>query len=287
MADALAVPGSDPPTWRQRRLALELKRIRESRGLGLHAAAHLLGRTESSLSKLENAQRGIRRPALEQILDKYAVTDLLLRESLFALARNAKSQGWWQTYEGMSSAMFDYISIEAASASIRTWQLHLIPGLLQTDDYARAVIASGISMGKPPDIEGLAAIRSRRQQLLTSDDPPHLRVVMSEACLMQEFGGPQVRREQLRHLLAQAQLANVTIQVLPYSAQGHAGLNGSFSIFTAHNLDIVLVENLTQGWYLEQVEETKRYSLVFDHLRAVSLSESNTLDLIERLVSEA
>src|SRR3954469_17143488 len=100
----MADSGDGTPTWRQRRLGMELRRLREERDLGPHAAASLLGRTESSLSKLENAQRGIRKPALEQILDKYQVTDGEYRNSLFTLARDAKKQGWWHTYEGSLSS---------------------------------------------------------------------------------------------------------------------------------------------------------------------------------------
>src|SRR4051812_3920192 len=112
----MADSGDGTPTWRQRRLGMELRRLREERNLGPHAAASLLGRTESSLSKLENAQRGIRKPALEQILDKYRVTDEPYRDALFTLARDAKMQGWWQSYEGsLPRGMLDYIAIESAA----------------------------------------------------------------------------------------------------------------------------------------------------------------------------
>src|SRR4051794_9453365 len=136
----MADSGDGTPTWRQRRLGMELRRLREERNLGPHAAASLLGRTESSLSKLENAQRGIRKPALEQILDKYQVKDEPYRDALFSLARDAKLQGWWQRFEGTHPAsMLDQISLEAAAKKIQTFQLNLIPGLLQTEAYGRAV----------------------------------------------------------------------------------------------------------------------------------------------------
>jgi hypothetical protein len=151
---------------------MELRRLREERHLGPHTAAALLGRTESSLSKLENAQRGIRKPALEQILDKYQVTDVTYRDALFSLARDAKLQGWWQSYEGtVAASMLHYISIEAVSTQVRLAELHLIPGLLQTPEYARTIIAAGGSLGIPSDVDGLTSIRMRRQGVLSAEKP--------------------------------------------------------------------------------------------------------------------
>jgi transcriptional regulator with XRE-family HTH domain len=274
------------PTFRSRRLGMQLRALREERGLTLQAAARLLNRTPSAISKLETGHRGIYRPSLENMLDRYEVTDGKLREELFALARDSGKQGWWQRYEGtVSPSTLDYISLEADAGDIRNFELHLIPGLLQTEAYTRALITSGISQGKPPDVVGLTEIRMRRQQSLTGPEPPHLWAVVSEAALRQQIGGAEVMRNQLHRLVEAAELDNVTLQVLPYDAGAHAGVNGSFTILATSDLSVVLVENLTTGWYLEQAEDIRRYDIVFDHLLAAALSPSDSRALIDRLGS--
>ncbi|MFF4235478.1 helix-turn-helix domain-containing protein [Actinomadura geliboluensis] len=276
------------PTMRSRRLGTMLRELRESRDLNLQKAARLLNRTPSSLSKLETGKRGIRRPALEHMLDRYELHDPDQRKALYDLARHATDKGWWHRYEGkLSPSMLDYISLEVEATSIRDFQLHLIPGLLQTDDYARAVIASGISQGTAPDVDGLVEIRLRRQQVLFGESPPHLWAIVSEATLHQQFGGPEIMKAQLGRLVELSKLPNVTLQVLPFSVGAHAGLNGSFMTLTTNELSVVVVENLTSGWYLEQADDIRRHDVVFDHLRAVALSPVDSRSFVERLVSAA
>ncbi|GAA0216791.1 helix-turn-helix transcriptional regulator [Actinomadura nitritigenes] len=276
------------PTMRSRKLGQRLRAIREERGLTLQKAARLLNRTPSSLSKLETGKRGIRRPALEHMLDRYEISDPDERQTLYDLASHAAEKGWWHRYEGkLSSSMLDYISLEAEAASLKAFQLHLIPGLLQTDDYARAVIAAGVSQETVPDVEGLAEIRLRRQQILFAENPPHLWAIVSEAALHQQFGGAGVMKEQLRRLAELSRLPNVTLQILPFAVGAHPGLNGSFITLTTNELSVVLVENLTTAWYLESSDDIRRHNVVFDHLRALALSPSDSRALIERLVSEA
>ncbi|MFC4055005.1 helix-turn-helix domain-containing protein [Actinomadura syzygii] len=276
------------PTMRSRKLGQRLRAIREERGLTLQKAARLLNRTPSSLSKLETGKRGIRRPALEHMLDRYGVTDTREREYLFELAQNAAERGWWHRYEGdLQPSTLDYIALEAEATMVRSFQLHLVPGLLQTEDYTRAVIRSQISMGESLDIEKLAAIRLRRQRVLAKPRPALLNVVISEAVLRQQVGGVSTMDAQLRRLSDAAQLSNVEIRVLPYSAGAQPGHNGSYHILTTRDLSVVLIENLTTGWYLEEDEDVRRHALAFDHLVTASLSPSDSLDLIERLRSGA
>lgn len=275
------------PTMRSRKLGTMLRELRESRDLNLQKAARLLNRTPSSLSKLETGKRGIRRPALEHMLDRYELADLDQRQALYDLARHSADRGWWHRYEGkLSPSMLDYISLEAEATSIRDFQLHLITGLLQTDDYARANIASGVSQGQAPDVDGLAEIRMRRQQILFGDNPPHLWAIVGEAALRQQVGGPEVMKAQLSRLIELSTLPNVTLQVLPFSAGAHPGVNGSFTTLTTKELSVVLVENLTSGWYLEHADDVRRHNVVFDHLMAVALSPTDSRSMIERLVSE-
>ncbi|WP_187438354.1 helix-turn-helix domain-containing protein [Actinomadura decatromicini] len=276
------------PTMRSRKLGAMLRELRESRGLTLQKAARLLNRTPSSLSKLETGKRGIRRPALEHMLDRYELTDTDQRNALYELARDSKKKGWWLRYEGkISPSMLDYISLEAEATSMRSFQLHLIPGLMQTEDYARAVIECGFFQGFTPDVDGLAEIRMRRQKILADPDPPHLWAIASEAALRQQFGGRAVMLRQLKRLIELSILQNVTLQVLPFAVGGHAGLNGSFTTVRTDDLSIVLVENLTTGWYLEQQDDIRRHEIVFDHLSGVALSPSDSRAYIEQLMSEA
>ncbi|URN00657.1 helix-turn-helix domain-containing protein [Actinomadura madurae] len=274
------------PTMRSRKLGAMLRELRESRDLNLQKAARLLNRTPSSLSKLETGKRGIRRPALEHMLDRYDVTDPDLRQTLYELARDSTKKGWWHRHEGrLSPSMLDYISVESEATAIKSHQLHLIPGLMQIPEYARVVIEAGVSQGKAPDVEGLTAIRLRRQQILFGEDPPHFWVILSEAALRQQFGGPDVMQAQLSRLIELSALPNITLQVLPYAAGAHAGLNGSFTTLMTNDLSVVLVENLTTGWYLEDLDDIRRYEVVFDHQRAAALSPSASQSFIEGLVS--
>ncbi|WP_242902223.1 helix-turn-helix domain-containing protein [Actinomadura terrae] len=275
------------PTMRSRKLGQRLRAIREERGLTLQQAARVLNRTPSSLSKLETGKRGIRRPALENMLDRYQYTDPEEREALFDLARNGTKQGWWLRYEGkISPSMLDYISLEAEALSIESFQLHLLPGLLQTDAYTRAVIECCFDQGFDPDVDGLTEVRMRRQQILFREKPPRFRAIASEAALRQRFGSREVMKAQLTQLIERSQMPNVTLQLLPFLVGGHGGINGSFSTLTTRDLSVVLVENLTTGWYLEEAEDVSRHHLVFDRLREAALSPSDSRALIERILSE-
>ncbi|MER6813822.1 helix-turn-helix transcriptional regulator [Spirillospora sp. NPDC000708] len=276
------------PTMRSRKLGQRLRAIREERGLTLQKAARLLNRTPSSLSKLETGKRGIRRPSLEHMLDRYEISDPDERQYLFDLARDSGKKGWWLRHEGkLAPAALDYISLEAEASSIKSHELHLVPGLMQTEEYAREVIGSGISLGTPPAVDGLVEVRMRRQQVLFGPKPPHLWVIASEAVLRQQFGGSRVMKAQLRRLVELSLLPNVTFQVLPFEVGGHPGLNGSFTTLVTSELSVVLVENLTTGWYLEDPVEIRRYDVVFDHQRARALSPSASREFIERIVSES
>lgn len=275
------------PTMRSRKLGTMLRELRESRGLTLQRAARLLSRTPSSLSKLETGKRGIRKPSLEHMLDRYELTDPDHRKALYDLARDSKKKGWWHRYEGkLDPATLDYISLEAEATAIKSSELHLVPGLLQDEQYARAVIGCSISMRKESDFDGLTEIRMRRQQILFEEGPPSLCAVVSEAALRQQFGGPEVLKGQLRRLIELSRLPNVILQALPFAAGDHAGLNGSFTMLTTPDLSVVLVENRSTSWYLEGRDEIAGYDVVFDHQRAAALSPPDSRTFIERLMSE-
>lgn len=189
------------PTVRLRRLGAELKRIREDAGLSLDAAGVRLGRSASSLSKIENGRVVLPRRDLTYILDCYDVTDEPLREMLYALARDGRKKGWWRRYaDTLSPAAQDYMSLEADAAAVRTFQPLVVPGLLQSESYARAVIEAGIPLG-PRNVDRLLSIRMARQALLSAPSPPQIWLIIWEAVLRHTIGGRGVMAEQLARRL--------------------------------------------------------------------------------------
>ncbi|MBC6470668.1 helix-turn-helix domain-containing protein [Actinomadura alba] len=281
---------ADPlrPTVRRRRLGRELRRLREDRGLTLEAAARRLDRTFSSLSKIERGMQGLRQGELAFILDQYGVGDENLRRALLTLRKDANKKGWWLDYKGrIEPSLLDYISLESDASAIRTFEALHLPGLLQTTDYARAIIGSGVPGLTPRRVDELISIRTARQRLLQTPRPV-LWSVVDEAVLHRPFGGREVMRDQLCHLLQISQRGCVTLQVLPFAAGAHPGKEGPFTLLDVGDrgeLMVVLIESLTLSWYLEEDEDIHRYKLVFDHLCAAALSPADSLALIERVMS--
>ena len=210
---------------RRRRLARELARLREERGMTIRQAAGALEWDPSKLSRVEGLQRGIIVRDVRRLLDLYQVTGDAGREALFELARQAKQRGWWQAYaDVLPSEYADLIGLEAEAAEIRTYQPELIHGLLQTADYARAVIRAGRPGDTAADVGRRVELRMTRQQILDRDDPPRLRVIVNEAAVRRVTGGPDVMRAQLAALAAERERSNVTVQVLPFTAGEHPAM---------------------------------------------------------------
>lgn len=277
-------------TVRLRRLGMRLRKLREDSDMTLEEAGELLERTPSSISKIETARVAVRVRDLRVILDAYGASDERQRESLLGLARDARKQGWWQRYGDILSAAYqDFISLEADATAIRTFETILIPGLLQTADYTRALYRASPGPRSCEDIDQLVAVRTERQEVLTRADPLHLWAIVCQGALYSHVGGSDTMRVQLRQLLQAAHMDNVTLQVLPFAAGAHAGVNGPFTVLEFpqfSDLDVVLVENLTSGLYLEREEEIRRYNLVFNHLRASALPEADSVALIEQVAKD-
>jgi transcriptional regulator with XRE-family HTH domain len=277
-------------TVRLRRLGAQLRRLREARGLTLEEAGEQMERSLSSLSKIETGRVTVRVRDLRVILDFYEVADENQREWMIRLARDARKRGWWQEYgDVLSSAYQDFIDLESEASVIRNFETILIPGLLQTADYARAVIEAVPLPRSRQNIDQLVKVRMERQEVLSRPDPLQLWVIVDEAALRRPFGGRETMRGQLRRLGEAVRSGNMTLQVLPYVSGAHAGVNGPFVILEfaeRYESDVVLVENLTSGLYLEREEEIRRYNVVFDHLRASALSTADSTALIERLLKE-
>ena len=264
------------PTVRRRRLAAELRRLREGRKLNLEQAATHIGVSRSTLSRVETGRSGARPRDLQKLLKFYEVSDQD-SEALMALSRDARQLGWWYDYEDIVPDWFeDYVGLEDEAASLRTFQVELIPGLLQTKGYATAVIRADWPNEPMEEIERRVAFRVSRQALLTRPEPPKLWAIVSEAAFRQMVGGETVMREQLEHLAGiHERFPHVTLQVLPFAAGAHPAMGAAFLILEfpePGDPDVVHMENLTGSLYFEKKAQVSRYSLLFDHLRAEALS---------------
>ena len=281
---------ADVPPARRRLLGAALRRYRESAGYGLNDAARILECDRSKISRIETGQRGIRPKELRELLAAYGVAQDE-RLALAAMARHNNRRGWWQSYEHvLSDAYQDYIIMESAAESIWAYESQLIPGLLQTVGYARALATASLDYVTSEQQEQFVRARLARQQTLLDDDPPRLWVIMSEGALYQAVGGPAVMSEQLSRLAdACQQLPNVTVQVLPFDVGAHAAASGPFTILAfpeAPSLGIVYLEGQKGGIYLEDAIDVDRYNLVFQHLRASALSTAASWSLISEVANK-
>ncbi|MEV0261693.1 helix-turn-helix transcriptional regulator [Streptomyces sp. NPDC050617] len=280
------MPVLENPTVRRRVLGANLRRLREDRGLFLEDAAEQLSCHAAKVSRIESGRSGIRQLDLRVLLDFYGVKDRQVREGWLALARESRRRRWWRELEDQLPQDFlDLIGLEDEVAGCRGFQPSVIPGLFQTEAYATAVIQGG-SAG-PPDEGQRTKVRVRleRQKALTRRQPELLNVwmVLGEAALRQRIGGLGVLREQLLHLADLAQLPNVTLQVLPFSAGACKGGMLPFSLYNfpaPTDLEVVLLESFTSHAYLDGPEDTAHYSSVFDHVRAAALSALDSEALI-------
>ena len=274
------------PVVRRRKLGEELRGLRQTSGLTSRDAAGLLGWHQSKVSRIETGSSGVTPSDVTRLLDAYGVDDTHLRSLLEALAGSAGGggTGWWHAYRGLIPPQYrDFISLESQARDARTLETSVVPGLLQTADYARAVTRASLD-GLPPDrLDSLVEVRLARQGVLYARPPLRLSAVLDEAVLRREVGGSRVMREQLHHLAQVAQLPHVRLQLLPFSVGGYIGLTGPFVIFSFPNisdLDVVVLDHLTSSLYLERREDLEAYSAAFRAMQAHALSPERSLDLI-------
>lgn len=275
---------SHSPTVRRRRLGMELRRLREASGLMIEDVAKHLECSMSRVSRIETGKSVARIRDVRDMLDLYTVSDVEQREQLLTLAKEAQQRGWWTEYEAVLSAGLDtYVGLEASAASIRSFQTHLVPGLLQTEEYARALIRAGRPGESPENVDRMIALRSRRQAMLANSDSLEMWAVMDEAVLRRPIGGTAVMRAQLARLLEAGDLASVTIQVLPFARGAHSGLDGAFTIIgfpDPTDLDVVYVDCPAGNIFLEKERDVRRHTTWFDHLRAAALPPDESADFI-------
>jgi transcriptional regulator with XRE-family HTH domain len=277
------------PTVRHRRLAAELRRLRESAGLTQEDVSERTGKDRSTLYRLENAQQRPQRSTLIQLLDLYG-TDQERRAELLALLREAGQRGWMQLDRSDLREIYaDYISFESEARSVSDYESLFIPGLLQTEDYARAVIRGALPQATEEQVESRVTARMERQALLTRDNPLQLWAIMDEAAARRIVGGPAVMREQLARLRETAALPNVTVQVIPYDAGAHPGMPGSFIVLEfpdPADQSLVYIDSMAGDLFLDAGMEVRRYILIFGHLRAAALRPDKSLTLLAGIAEE-
>jgi transcriptional regulator with XRE-family HTH domain len=277
------------PTVRRRRLALELRRLREAARLTCEEVAEHLECSTSKVSRIETGRVSVSPRDVRDMLDLYGVS-AQQGASLVQLARDSRQKGWWHAYSDTIQPQFaTYIGLESAASEIRIYEVTLIPGLLQTEEYARTVIAAGTVGGDHEGTERNVALLMARQPLLTGDDPPRLWAVLDEAALRRTVGGSGLMRLQLDHLLDLARLPNVAIQVIPFGAGAHPAMGRPFVILAfpeRADPDVVYLEDLTSALYVEDVDEVDRYNMFFNHLRATALSFEDSAARIMSVIKE-
>jgi transcriptional regulator with XRE-family HTH domain len=253
-------------------LGMRLRRLREAAGIGPEDAGEAIRASRSKISRLENGRTGFKFRDVADLLTLYGVDDDAERATLLALARHANAVGWWQEYADVVPAWLEhYLDLERAASLIRAYEIAYVPGLLQTADYARAVLRSGHPDAPEAEVERRVELRLRRQQVLHRDDPVRLWAVIDEAALRRPIGGSAVMRAQLAHLIEVSRLSHVNIQVLPLSADWHAegGSGVTMLRFSESELpDVVYLEPLLTAVYLSKPEDTACYRDVLDRLAA-------------------
>ncbi|MEV0694713.1 helix-turn-helix transcriptional regulator [Streptomyces sp. NPDC050388] len=275
------------PAVRRRKLGAELRSLRTSAGLTSGEAARLVGWHQSKVSRIETGTSGVKPADVRLLLDAYGLADRQLRELLLVLAGSDDSGGrhhWWHAYRGVLPPTYrDFISLESQASAMRTLETTVVPGLLQTPEYARAVTEAALEGASQERLDTLVEVRLARQDVLRTEPPLELAAVLDEAVLRREVGGPGVMTRQLNRLVEAARLPHVRLQILPFTAGAHIGVTGPFVIFSfsrTSDLDVVVLDHLTSSLYLERKEDLRVYSEAFNSLSVHALSPEESLDFI-------
>jgi hypothetical protein len=282
-------PGGGP-TVRRMLVGLQLRRLRMERGISREEAGEAIRASEWKIHRLENGQVGFKERDVVDLLRLYGVTSADQVDALVDLAREANTPGWWTRFSDVLPQWFRaYVDLEAAATLIRTYQGQLVPGLLQTEDYVRAVIRGAVLDDSAEEVERRVALRISRQALLERPDAPRLWAVVDEAALRRPVGGPRVMRAQLERLIEATELPNVTLQILPFSAGAHPAMVGTFSILRfpdAELPDVVYLEHLTNALYLDKRDDVDQYFHIMETVCVSAASPDRTARILSRILQE-
>jgi transcriptional regulator with XRE-family HTH domain len=282
------VAGAQSPTVRRRRLALELRRLREAAKLTCEEVAERLECSASKISRVETGRVSVSPRDVRDMLEIYGVPELQ-RNALVQLARDSRQKGWWHAYaDSLQPHVATYLGMESAASEIRIYEVNIIPGLLQTEEYARTVINAGVVSSPRFDVERQVALKMERQRL-TMTSLPKMWAVLDEAALRRQVGGPEVMRVQLEYLRELCGLRNVRVQVIPFDRGAHPAMGRPFVILAFGedaDPDVVYVKNLTGALWVENLEEVDQYNLFFNHLQATALSFDDSAALMTSVLKE-
>jgi transcriptional regulator with XRE-family HTH domain len=284
--------GPSGPTVRRLVVGAQLRRLREAKGMTREAAGYAIRGSESKISRLELGRVSFKKRDITDLLKLYGLPEDDERaESLVRLAEEANQPGWWHRYDEAITKWFEtYLGLEEAANYIRTYENQFIPGLLQTEDYARAVVSVGMQRAAGEDIEPKVRLRMERQRILERPEPPVIWAVIDEAALRRPMGGRRVMKAQIRHLLDLMKRPNITVQVVPFRQGGHAAESGAFTIlrFEEKDLpDVVYLEQLVSALYLDKREQVDRYAEVMVRLAGESPTPEASEELLSKILEQA
>src|SRR5579859_1841486 len=272
------------PTVARLVLGNQLRYLRELSAVSPEQAGYEIRASRSKISRMENGLVRFKPRDVADLLTLYGVTDDPTRGRLLALVKQANTPGWWSTYTDILADWFEaFIGLEAAASFIRTFELQFVPGLLQTEDYARAVTRLGHRAAPAAEVERRIGLRLQRQDLLTRPDPPHVWFVIDEGALRRPFGGPAVMRAQLSRLIELTELPRVTVQAVPFQHGGHAAAGGSFTVLRYSDPavpDVVYIDHLTSALYLDDRADVEVYLEVMNQVSAEALTPVETRQFI-------
>ncbi|MFI9151151.1 helix-turn-helix domain-containing protein [Streptomyces sp. NPDC053367] len=269
-------------------LGSQLRRLREARGITREAAGYSIRASESKISRMELGRVSFKTRDVEDLLTLYGVTDESERTALVSLAREANVAGWWHSYSDVLPNWFPtYVGLEGAASVIRAYEVQFVHGLLQTEEYARAVVRRGMKGASEADVERRVALRLERQKHLVAENAPDFHIVLDEASLRRPYGDREVMRGQLQHLIELSERPNVRLQIMPFSFGGHSGESGAFTIlsFPESDLsDVVYLEQLTSALYLDKPEDVAQYETALKELQSDSPGPDESRDLLRGLL---
>ncbi|MFG3498004.1 helix-turn-helix domain-containing protein [Streptomyces sp. NPDC047928] len=276
------------PTVRRRRLGQELRRLREQKGMTAEEVAERLLVSQSKISRLENGRRSISQRDVRDLCGVYEVEDPRIVDSLMQMAKDSRQQGWWHAFGDIPYSV--YIGLETDAASLRVFEPQIVPGLLQTRQYAEALIRGAQPETPPTDIEKRVNVRARRQERITdAEQSLRLWAVIDESALRRVVGSRELMVGQLESLLDQSELPHVTVQVLPFDMGAHPGISGHYAILEfpdASDSSVVYIEGVTSDLYLEKPNDVQRYSVMYEHLRAQALNVEQTRQFIKQVIKD-
>lgn len=281
-------PVASVPTIRRRRLGAALRRLREARGMSMEAVAEELGWSTSKVSRIETAKIAVTPADVRALLGTLEVLNDEV-ETLVSLAGENRQPGWWRQYAEVLPAWFEgYLSLESEASRLLVYESEVVPGLLQTEDYAAQILRHSPYTPLPDEAARAAELRRARQARLTGHDPVNLDAVINEGALRRAIGGPEVMRAQLCRLVETADLRNVVLRVLPFSAGAHPGVDGSFTVLEFSDLDprIVYLEHMTDSDYLDGLRDVAAYRHAHERLRGLALSPAGSREMVIKLAKE-